>query len=136
MGRCGLPRTVNVAREDGRGWEIARDPVSTHLRCTEDGGDGVANAARTRDLLNHNQMLYQLSYSHHCSGSVGTGQQVNTIHECRSNVCARRVGGKGVVSRGVLDYTGKCINTKATNTETAQGGAGRLRNRIPQQQVV
>lgn len=26
---------------------------------------GVANAARTRDLLNHNQMLYQLSYSHH-----------------------------------------------------------------------
>ena len=26
---------------------------------------GVANAARTRDLLNHNQMLYQLSYGHH-----------------------------------------------------------------------
>ena len=25
----------------------------------------VANAARTRDLLNHNQMLYQLSYGHH-----------------------------------------------------------------------
>ena len=24
----------------------------------------VANAARTRDLLNHNQMLYQLSYGH------------------------------------------------------------------------
>ena len=23
------------------------------------------NAARTRDLLNHNQMLYQLSYIHH-----------------------------------------------------------------------
>ena len=26
---------------------------------------GVANAARTRDLLNHNQVLYRLSYSHH-----------------------------------------------------------------------
>ncbi len=26
---------------------------------------GVADAARTRDLLNHNQVLYQLSYSHH-----------------------------------------------------------------------
>ena len=26
---------------------------------------GVANAVRTRDLLNHNQMLYLLSYSHH-----------------------------------------------------------------------
>lgn len=25
----------------------------------------VADAARTRDLLNHNQVLYQLSYSHH-----------------------------------------------------------------------
>ena len=25
----------------------------------------MANAARTRDLLNHNQMLYQLSYIHH-----------------------------------------------------------------------
>lgn len=29
------------------------------------GFTGVANAARTRDLLNHNQMLYQLSYGHH-----------------------------------------------------------------------
>ena len=29
------------------------------------GFSGVANAARTRDLLNHNQMLYQLSYGHH-----------------------------------------------------------------------
>ena len=30
-----------------------------------EGFTGVANAARTRDLLNHNQMLYQLSYGHH-----------------------------------------------------------------------
>ena len=33
------------------------------------GFTGVANAARTRDLLNHNQMLYQLSYSHHVLAS-------------------------------------------------------------------
>lgn len=26
---------------------------------------GVDNAVRTRDLLNHNQMLYLLSYIHH-----------------------------------------------------------------------
>lgn len=31
------------------------------------GIDGVANAVRTRDLLNHNQMLYLLSYGHHRS---------------------------------------------------------------------
>lgn len=31
----------------------------------EPGVDGVDNAARTRDLLNHNQMLYRLSYIHH-----------------------------------------------------------------------
>ncbi|EDN83909.1 hypothetical protein BIFADO_00838 [Bifidobacterium adolescentis L2-32] len=30
----------------------------------------MANAARTRDLLNHNQMLYQLSYSHHVLTSM------------------------------------------------------------------
>ena len=34
------------------------------------GFTGVANAARTRDLLNHNQMLYQLSYSHHVLTSM------------------------------------------------------------------
>lgn len=32
---------------------------------------GVANEARTRDLLNHNQMLYQLSYGHHACFPAG-----------------------------------------------------------------
>gem|GEM_PF-5435049 len=27
---------------------------------------GVADGARTRDVLDHNQVLYQLNYSHHC----------------------------------------------------------------------
>lgn len=28
-------------------------------------GDGVSDGFRTRDLLDHNQVLYQLSYAHH-----------------------------------------------------------------------
>jgi hypothetical protein len=27
---------------------------------------GVSNGTRTRDILDHNQVLYQLSYTHHC----------------------------------------------------------------------
>ena len=38
---------------------------------------GVANAARTRDLLNHNQMLYQLSYSHHVFASYRSATDEN-----------------------------------------------------------
>ncbi len=26
---------------------------------------GVSNGTRTRDILDHNQVLYQLSYTHH-----------------------------------------------------------------------
>ena len=28
-------------------------------------GGGVADGTRTRDVLDHNQVLYQLNYSHH-----------------------------------------------------------------------
>ncbi len=56
----------------------------------------MANAARTRDLLNHNQMLYQLSYSHHCSGSVGnrtTGEHYTRMPgQCAHTAC-RAVAG-------------------------------------------
>lgn len=41
---------------------------------------GVANAARTRDLLNHNQVLYRLSYSHHAQCMWYTLQQMTTLH--------------------------------------------------------
>ena len=37
----------------------------------EPGVDRVDNAARTRDLLNHNQMLYRLSYIHHVVSNRG-----------------------------------------------------------------
>jgi hypothetical protein len=29
---------------------------------------GVSDGTRTRDVLDHNQVLYQLSYTHHASG--------------------------------------------------------------------
>jgi hypothetical protein len=29
---------------------------------------GVSDGTRTRDILDHNQVLYQLSYTHHASG--------------------------------------------------------------------
>lgn len=43
---------------------------------------GVDNATRTRDLLNHNQLLYRLSYIHHvCARRTGFAQQMDTIHD-------------------------------------------------------
>jgi hypothetical protein len=32
---------------------------------------GVSDGTRTRDILDHNQVLYQLSYTHHASGPNG-----------------------------------------------------------------
>lgn len=42
---------------------------------TSDPGqkNGVGDVIRTRDLLNHNQMLYQLSYAHHVRENYTTG---------------------------------------------------------------
>lgn len=52
---------------------------------------GVDNAARTRDLLNHNQMLYRLSYIHH-GATNDFAQQVDTIHVfCQVCDTARRI---------------------------------------------
>lgn len=56
--------SYGVDYETVRGTGIAKNLGSSFR-----GFTGVANAARTRDLLNHNQMLYQLSYSHHVSTS-------------------------------------------------------------------
>lgn len=33
---------------------------------------GVSNGTRTRDPLDHNQVLYQLSYTHHVPGARAT----------------------------------------------------------------
>ena len=52
-------------------------------------GSGVADAARTRDLLNHNQVLYQLSYSHHMQGfhTRATDENYTRLSGRRAGVC-------------------------------------------------
>ena len=37
-------------------------------------GSGVADGTRTRDVLDHNQVLYQLNYSHHYVAVKATGK--------------------------------------------------------------
>ena len=37
-------------------------------------GIGVADGTRTRDVLDHNQVLYQLNYSHHRVAVKATGR--------------------------------------------------------------
>ena len=39
----------------------SNNKTPTHMR----RGSGVADGTRTRDVLDHNQVLYQLNYSHH-----------------------------------------------------------------------
>lgn len=53
---------------------------------------GVDNAARTRDLLNHNQLLYRLSYIHHVCviRSPGFAQQMDTIQDFPDNANSAR----------------------------------------------
>lgn len=40
------------------------DPVGRSFTCDK---SGVSNGTRTRDILDHNQVLYQLSYTHHAA---------------------------------------------------------------------
>ena len=55
------------------------------------GVRGVDNAARTRDLLNHNQLLYRLSYIHHVWVRFpGFAQQMDTIQDFRDNASSAR----------------------------------------------
>lgn len=35
--------------------------------CRDENRLGVSNGTRTRDILDHNQVLYQLSYTHHAA---------------------------------------------------------------------
>ena len=40
-------------------------PRSHPLKLGRAKGAGVSDGTRTRDFLDHNQVLYQLSYTHH-----------------------------------------------------------------------
>lgn len=60
------------------------------------------NATRTRDLLNHNQLLYRLSYIHHvCIRRTGLAQQMDTIHDFvdMAYSASRKPTGEGMVKQ-------------------------------------
>ncbi|MDT7596664.1 MAG: hypothetical protein QOJ06_2210 [Pseudonocardiales bacterium] len=47
-------------------YQVARGP----FRPNQTAPDlGVSDGTRTRDILDHNQVLYQLSYTHHAAAS-------------------------------------------------------------------
>jgi hypothetical protein len=68
-------------------------------------GLGVSDGTRTRDILDHNQVLYQLSYTHHAlaptssadhgSGSVGGQRSGVGALTARAAACASSELGPG-----------------------------------------
>lgn len=62
--------------------------------------NGVDNAVRTRDLLNHNQMLYLLSYIHH-GDDVVTHIRTTDDYYTRCSGTPRRGGCRSGESRRV-----------------------------------
>jgi hypothetical protein len=68
---------------------------------------GVSDGARTRDVLDHNQVLYQLSYTHHARASPRTNVHSQPILTGR--VSPGRLGGmetSGDRTRGLGVWTG------------------------------
>ena len=51
---------------------------------------GVSDGARTRDILDHNQVLYQLSYTHHTSGPKTASRTMLRSVKCTGRRLARR----------------------------------------------
>jgi hypothetical protein len=49
---------------------ISKDPYRTWRSAMPAPGTGVSDGTRTRDILDHNQVLYQLSYTHHATASA------------------------------------------------------------------
>jgi hypothetical protein len=43
---------------------------------------GVSDGTRTRDILDHNQVLYQLSYTHHASGPTSASRTMLRSVKC------------------------------------------------------
>ena len=50
---------------------------------------GVSDGARTRDILDHNQVLYQLSYTHHASGPNAVSRTMLRSVKCTGRGLAR-----------------------------------------------
>jgi hypothetical protein len=49
----------------------------------------VSDGARTRDILDHNQVLYQLSYTHHASGPNAVSRTMLRSVKCTGRGLAR-----------------------------------------------
>jgi hypothetical protein len=49
----------------------------------------VSDGARTRDILDHNQVLYQLSYTHHASGPKTVSRTMLRSVKCTGRGLAR-----------------------------------------------
>ncbi len=45
-----------------------------------DARHGVSDGARTRDILDHNQVLYQLSYTHHAVDAGSAAPQAESVY--------------------------------------------------------
>jgi hypothetical protein len=50
----------------------------------------VSDGTRTRDVLDHNQVLYQLSYTHHASGPEHARRTTPRSVKCTGQCPARR----------------------------------------------
>lgn len=48
-----------------RGWVVSTMGLEGLQYSRAEVIPGVSNGIRTRDILDHNQVLYQLSYTHH-----------------------------------------------------------------------
>jgi hypothetical protein len=48
----------------------------------------VSDGTRTRDILDHNQVLYQLSYTHHAKGPTCLADHIAQREVYRPAVCA------------------------------------------------
>ena len=92
--QCGVPFRVGPGR-------IADDPIGEHVpsSATQKPPEhsvpgaltGGADGTRTRDVLDHNQVLYQLNYSHHRCASHATK---GTLAKNASHAKSRRIRGK------------------------------------------
>jgi hypothetical protein len=49
----------------------------------------VSDGTRTRDILDHNQVLYQLSYTHHASGPNAVSRTMLRSVKCTGRGLAR-----------------------------------------------
>jgi hypothetical protein len=49
----------------------------------------VSDGTRTRDILDHNQVLYQLSYTHHASGANTVSRTMLRSVKCTGHHLSR-----------------------------------------------